>query len=172
MTNDHEACDRVLVALRRIMRAVDQHSKQLEQRCGLTGPQILLLREIRKADELSIGALARHANLSQATVTAIVDRLQRRGLVERLRSEQDKRKVFVRVSAAGKAQLRQAPPLLQDQFVDRFQLLMGWEQLQILSTVERLAGLMSAEEIDASPVLSSGVLVDETPSPERAAGSR
>ncbi len=171
MTSDQEICDRVLVALRRVMRAVDQHSKQLEQRCGLTGPQLLLLKEIRKARELSIGALARHANLSQATVTAIVDRLQRRGLVERARCDADKRKVLVRVSAAGEVQLREAPPLLQEQFVDRFRLLMDWEQLQILSTVERLADLMNADEIDASPVLSSSALVDETP-PERAAGGR
>jgi DNA-binding MarR family transcriptional regulator len=168
---ESELCDRVLIALRRIMRAVDQHSRQLEQRCGLTGPQILLLKEVHQAGELSIGALARRVNLSQATVTAILDRLERRALVVRARCDSDKRKVLVRLSRAGQAQLRRAPHLLQEQFVERFRMLMDWEQLQILSTVERLADLMHAGAIDASPVLSSAALIDDdAPNEGSAAG--
>jgi len=141
------------------MRAVDQHSRQLEQRFGLTGPQVLVLKEIQRADELSVGELARRMNLSQATVTAIVDRLQRRALVARVRSESDKRRVMLRLSAAGSERLQGIPGLLQEQFVQRFALLEHAEQQRILATLERLADMMNADGMDASPLLASDPLV-------------
>lgn len=109
MASDHGLGDRVLVALRRIMRAVDQHSKRLEQPCGLTGPQILLLKELRDAGELSIGTLARRVNLSQATIAAVVGRLHRREPVPRARADADRRRVAARASRMGEARLHQAP---------------------------------------------------------------
>ncbi|HEY5719889.1 MAG TPA: MarR family transcriptional regulator, partial [Gammaproteobacteria bacterium] len=64
----------VVVALRRIIRAVDLHSKRLLQSHGLTGPQLLLLRELAAAGHCTVGQLAGRLRLGQATVTAILAR--------------------------------------------------------------------------------------------------
>ena len=48
--------DQILSALRRVMRAVDLHSRQLVQSHGLTGPQALVLKAVRNRS-LSAGAL-------------------------------------------------------------------------------------------------------------------
>lgn len=70
----------ILIHLRQIMRATDLHSRQVKKNCGLTLPQIMLLRSIRAQGDVTVKKLARDIALSQPTVTTILDRLEERGL--------------------------------------------------------------------------------------------
>jgi DNA-binding MarR family transcriptional regulator len=148
----------VLVALRQVIRATDLHSRHLMKTTGLTAPQLLVLRELDGAGELSVSALARRISLSQGTVTSILDRLQARGLVDRERSPTDRRRVLLRLTPAAQAALARAPLPLQEQFVRRFEGLQPWEQHMILAALQRVAQLMNADRIDAAPVLAIGAL--------------
>merc|ERR1711879_257540 len=150
--------DEVLVALRRIIRATDLHSKHLSKTSGLTAPQLLILQTLREHGELTAGELARHGSLSQATVTTIIDRLEKRHHVTRERSTIDKRKVYVSLTDEAAKILLDAPKPLQDSFIRQFQDLHDWEQSMILSSLERVAHMMDAQHIDASPVLDIGAL--------------
>ena len=94
-------------------------------------------------------------------MTGILNRLEKRGLVERARSGNDRRAVVIKLTATGEQLLDQAPPLLQDRFRRELLTLQQWEQTQMLSTLQRIASMMDAEDIDASPVLAVG---DVTPS--------
>jgi DNA-binding MarR family transcriptional regulator len=152
--------DEVLIALRKIIQSIDLNSRSLVKRVGLTGPQLLLLQEISKCGELSGGKLAKAVSLSQATVTGIVERLEKRGLVTRRRSQIDKRKVLVQVTSDGKDLLENAPSLMQESFVQQFGSLRDWEQAMILSSLQRLVILMDARAIDASPFLTTGPIND------------
>ena len=51
-----------------------------------------------------------------------------------------------------------SPPLLHDRFINSFQNLKEWEKTAILSSLQRIAEMMSAEDLDAAPVLSSGTM--------------
>lgn len=148
----------VLVALRRVIRATDLHSRYLVKTTGLTTPQILLLQAIRDKGQVTIGELANEVNLSQATVTSILDRLEKRHLVYRKRSEQDKRKVHANLTEKATHLLKNAPVPLQDHFARQFAGLDEWEQNMIISAVQRVAQMMDADNIDASPVLDVGTL--------------
>lgn len=150
--------ENVLITLRRIIRAADLHSKHLVKTAGLTAPQLLLLQAIRERGEVTIGELAKGINLSQATVTTILDRLEKRELVYRLRSQQDKRKVSAYLTESGKHMLDNAPTPLQAHFIRRFHALPDWEQNMILSSLQRVAHMMDAEHLDASPFLDVGDL--------------
>lgn len=150
--------DQVLIALRRVMRATDLRSKQLVKTAGLTTPQILLLQSIRDKGEVTIGELANNISLSQATVTNILDRLENRKIIYRERSSKDKRKVHAFLTANGKEILKNAPTLLQESFIHQFSDLHDWEQTMIITSLERIAHMMDAEHIDASPVLDTGIL--------------
>lgn len=148
--------DDVLVALRRVIRATDLHSKHLAKTTGLTTPQILLLRAIRDQDEVTIGELANDVSLSQATVTTILDRLEKRELVYRERSNKDKRKVHAYLTDAGVSILKDAPIPLQDHFTRQFDDLQQWEQTMIIASLQRVAHMMDAQHIDAAPMLDIG----------------
>ena len=150
--------DDVLIALRRVIRATDLRSKQLVKTAGLTTPQLLLLRAIRQKGEVSIGELACDISLSQATVTNILDRLEKRGIIYRERSSHDKRMVHAYLTEQGDEILKNAPALLQENFIRQFRDLEDWEQTMIISSLERIAHMMDAEHIDAAPVLDTGIL--------------
>lgn len=150
--------DEVLVALRRVIRATDLHSKHLSKTTGLTSPQILLLHTIREKGEVTIGEIAQDMSLSQATVTTIIDRLEKRKLVFRERSKEDKRKVHAYLTDEGHEILKTAPVPLQDQFAKHFADLQEWEKTMIISSLQRVAHMMDAQHIDASPVLDIGTL--------------
>lgn len=155
MSQIHE----VLTALRRVIRAADIHSKKLTKTVGLTAPQLMLMQAIRNNKEDStIGTLAHQISLSQATVTNIIGRLESRGLIIRKRSQTDKRFVWLHLTEEGEKTLDRAPIPLQEQFIDRFSKLASWEQNMILSSLQRLAAMMDADKIDASPFLEVGAL--------------
>lgn len=148
----------VLVALRRVIRATDLHSKYLAKTTGLTAPQIMLLQAIRDKGQATIGELANDISLSQATVTTILDRLEKRQLVYRERSKEDKRKVHANLTEAAVEVLKSAPLPLQDHFTHQFGNLQEWEQTMIISALQRVAEMMDAQDIDASPFLDVGTL--------------
>lgn len=150
--------EEVLIALRRVIRATDLHSKYLAKTTGLTAPQILLLQTLRDKGQVTIGELAQEMSLSQATVTTILDRLEKRGLVYRQRSQSDKRKVHAYLKEAATETLKSAPIPLQDRFTREFSKLDEWEQAMIMSALKRVAQMMDAQHIDASPVLDIGML--------------
>lgn len=150
--------DEVLIALRRVIRATDLHSKYLAKTTGLTAPQILLLQTIRDKGQITIGEIASEMSLSQATVTTIFDRLDKRNLTYRVRSQEDKRKVHAHLTQHGLDTLANAPTPLQDYFARKFESLADWEQSMILCSLQRVAYIMGAQDIDASPVLDVGNL--------------
>ena len=156
------ATNQVMAALRRIIRAIDLHSRALVQRFGLTGPQLIVLKEIIETSPQSVSGLAASVNLSQATVTGILDRLERKGMVVRMRDARDKRRVMVTPTTAAEDVLAGAPPLLQEHFTAAFSLLPDWEQTQILSSLQRIVALMEAGDVEAGPILTTGPL-DATP---------
>ncbi len=150
--------EEVLVSLRRVIRATDLHSKYLIKTTGLTAPQILLLQTIRNQGQVTIGELAKKMSLSQATVTSILDRLEKRKFIYRKRSEQDKRKVHAYLTDDALEMLKNAPIPLQDHFTRQFADLQDWEKTMIISSLQRIAQMMDAQHIDASPVLDVGIL--------------
>jgi len=150
--------DEVLTSLRRVIRAIDLHSKQLVKTASVTGPQLRLLQLIHSEQRATSRELADAMSLSQATVTSILDRLESRALIERVRSQTDKRKVHPQLTETGKAILDKAPAPLQDSFVRKFDNLQSWEQHMIIASLQRVAEMMDASEIDASPFLDIGVL--------------
>lgn len=155
MTIDHH----ILKALRRIIRATDLHSRQLARNYGLTGPQLLLLRQLQDSGSgLTVGELASRMAISQPTVTGIVTRLERRRFLSRKRSERDRRCVVVRITPMGAQALRAAPEVLQEQFLQRLAALPAGEQQHLLAALERIVSLLEADHLDAAPMLVSGAV--------------
>ena len=150
--------DELLIALRQVIRAIDLHSKKLNRDVGLTGPQLLILQSIQSQPGISPKHVAEKVNLSQGTVTIILDRLESRRLIARARSEQDRRSWKLQLTKTGLRLLDKAPAPLQREFLDRFNALQPWEQTQIVSSVQRLAVMMHAENLDAAPMLEIGAI--------------
>jgi DNA-binding MarR family transcriptional regulator len=153
---------RIVAAIRQIVRAVDLHSHRILDECGLTGPQLTTLAEVARSGSSTPTAIARAVHLSQGTVTGILQRLEKQHLVTRRRSEQDRRTVFIEATPAGHEILASAPSLLQDRFRAELSRLAEWERTQILATLQRVAGLMGADDLDAAPhLITDAVRLDQ-----------
>ena len=72
VTRDFDAQGEIVAALRRIIRAVDLHSKYLAQRYGLTGPQLVALQFLERRGPQTTGQLAEGVSLGQATLSDIL----------------------------------------------------------------------------------------------------
>lgn len=154
MENDSEG-DEILKALRRILRRVALHSRQLLKETGLTLPQVLCLRALGEMEggQATQVELSRALQLTQPTVTGIIDRLERAGLVKRERSTADRRKIGVSLTAAGRERLHSLPTPLQEEFLARFVQLPAAERRSLLQGLTRVVELMEAQAVDAAPML-------------------
>jgi DNA-binding MarR family transcriptional regulator len=148
--------NQILAAIRRIIRAIDLQSRRLVDEFGLTGPQLVTLEAAAELGPVSAGALAKAVHLSRPTLTGILDRLERRAFITRERDQRDRRSWTVTVTAAGHKILEKTPSLLQDRFRSELAKLEEWEQTLTLGTLQRIASMMEAEELDAAPVLVTG----------------
>ncbi|CAI8731143.1 MarR family transcriptional regulator [Methylocaldum szegediense] len=152
MNERMEINEQVLIQLRRIVRALDLQSKQL-QKVGLTGSQLMVLRALSKQGPLTANQLSQAVNLSQGTITTVLDHLEHKTLIRRERSPQDKRRLTITLTEPGRDALRQAPSLLHVNFLDAFRQLSDWEQTLILSSLQRVAGMMDCSQAKPKPVL-------------------
>lgn len=148
----------VLSALRRLIRATDLDSKRLARQTHLSTSQLLVLELLADDAQATVGSIAERVGLAQATVTSMLDRLEERDLVERRRSDADRRQVKVMLTPDGLRLQREAPTALQKRFIANFALLKDWEQTGILAALQRVADLMEVGDLDASPVLDVGTL--------------
>ena len=153
----------LLKSLRQITQAIDLYSKHLLKETGLTSPQLLVLQAVSVRGREKPSEIARAVNLSQGTITSIVDRLARAGLVDRERNAHDKRVIEVVVTEEGRTRLADAPAPLQHDFLKQFGMLADWEKSLLVSSVQRIAGMMQADGLDAAPILEIGDLSPDEP---------
>ena len=145
MAKDTALVKEIFMDLRRIMRSMDVYSRQLSNSHGLTGPQMLCLREVAERGSLTTGDLARSIALSPATLTGILDRLEMRGLVSRERRPEDKRRVLVSLTSMGEQMSHELPSPMQDRFGSKLASLPADEQAVIRQALGQVAVMMETD---------------------------
>ncbi|HVH56815.1 MAG TPA: MarR family transcriptional regulator [Vicinamibacterales bacterium] len=77
-------------------------SKRMESTFGITGPQRLVLRVVSRRPGLSPGDIARIVHLHPSTITGILQRLEKKGLLRRERDRNDHRRIRLHSQAAAR----------------------------------------------------------------------
>lgn len=131
----------VFQALRRLQQAAEVHAKRLSRYGGLTPLQQLILQVLDVRKELTASQLAGFVSLSPASLSGVLERLEGRGLIGRRRDQQDRRKQWLRLEAAGLDAVKNAPSLLPEHVRLRFAGLPEWERHAILAMLLRAAEL-------------------------------
>lgn len=144
----------ILKSLRRLTRFSGLYSRRLASRHGLTGPQVVCVRLLRRIGPTTPTVIAREMSLAQATVTGIVDRLHRQALVERTRDGVDRRRVLVGLTERGRQVAESAPSALQNIFSDRLAALPREEQRAIHDGLARIVEMMDEAALPASPAVA------------------
>ncbi|MHA3979866.1 MarR family winged helix-turn-helix transcriptional regulator [Halovulum sp. GXIMD14794] len=148
--------DASLIALRRILRATELFGRELARSAGLTAVQFRVLQVVNEKGSCTAKEISQRMRVSQATVTALVDRLVKQGMVVREKSQADRRQTNILVTEKGHSTIEDAPDPLQQRYVGKFEALDDWEQAMVVASLERVAAMLDAAELDASPVLDTG----------------
>lgn len=82
-------------------------TKGMAQEFGLTGPQLTVIKLLESFDNLSLSSLSERIRAQNSTVTGIIDRMEREGLVRRERSTVDRRVVHIKLSEKGQKLAKQ-----------------------------------------------------------------
>ena len=140
-------CDEILMYVRKITRSVDVHSAKMVKLYGLTGPQMGLLKACIELKRATISELAKHVSLSKPTTIAILNKLQLKQYIYSEKDTVDKRKKYISPTDKAHKLFKSSPQMMHDSFNAKFNSLEEWEKTLMLSMVQRLSDLMSAEEI-------------------------
>ncbi len=98
-----------LKKFRIIYGSVRQHFREVEQTCGVTGSQLWILQEVEKTPGMGISELADRLSIHQSTGSQLVEKLVVRGLINKVRSKEDQRRVGLRVTEEAARLLKNAP---------------------------------------------------------------
>lgn len=139
----------IFQSLRRITRAIDVHSRKLKSQFKITAPQLVCLLAVANEGPLTATTIARRVFLSASTVVGILDRLEQRGLVRRIRDQRDRRLVRVSATAEGNQLALTAPPPLQDGLARALGQLTEGEQATIADSLSRIGDLMEITDADS-----------------------
>lgn len=135
--------DSLYTSLRSITQYMDIQSRSLHKAAGITSTQLAILDQLALESPLPVSELSKRVHLSPATISGTVERLEKKGLIERSQSAEDRRRVDLRLTSRGEVILASAPSPLPPDFVRYYENGMPeWEKLMILSSLMRLADLM------------------------------
>lgn len=107
-----------LQKFRLVIGAVRQHAQALEAACGISGAQVWVLAAIADTPDVTVSRLSQDLSVHISTASNLLEKLARAGLVERLRSDEDRRVVRLRLTDAGKETLARAPRPLTGLVID------------------------------------------------------
>lgn len=93
--------------------ALQRRSKSMEVALGITGPQRLVIRIIGRFPSVHAKQLAETLHLHPSSLTALLKRLERRGLIRRRHDARDRRRLLLGLTRQGRALNRDAPGTIE-----------------------------------------------------------
>ncbi len=152
MEQKQEAASEIIDNLRRIFQAITEYSRTAERVTGLTGPQLWALKILESSSPLRVSELAQAMFLSSATVVGIVDRLEAKELVARVKSATDRRAVDLSLTAPGRKTAAKAPDVAQHLLISGITGLTH-EQIQCVGVgMKLMVQLLKAEQFAPQPL--------------------
>ncbi len=139
----------ITMRLRQIIQEMSRHSKQLQEKYKITLPQLICLNEIADHGPIAIGALTQIVFINNSTVTGIIDRLERRNLVQRVRISKDRRQVHVEITQAGRNFLENAPTPIHHRFMEKLEKMNPRDVSVLMWGLELLVDMLARTDPDA-----------------------
>lgn len=99
----------VLKKFRLIYGSIRQHFREVEDTCGVSGPQLWVLQEVEQKAGQGVSELAERLSIHQSTCSQLVEKLVARGRIIKERSNEDQRRVGLRLSGTASKLLANAP---------------------------------------------------------------
>jgi DNA-binding MarR family transcriptional regulator len=160
----------VLMQFRTIIRTVRNHYRQVQERCGVSGAQLWALAAVEAGKGIKVNDVARHLAIHQSTASNLLDKLEAMSMVERRRSDDDRRVVCVHITTVGRALLRRAPKPPQGVLPGALQALSGHEVRALRAHLDSLIRRMHIRVTSNGMTPMAEILSDSAPTGGRRRG--
>lgn len=146
----------ILIKIRKIVRSINLESKKIQKEHGISIPQVLCLTYLKNQSNFQStqNQIREYLNLNSSTVTGIISRLEKKGLIARLPKAGDKRVANIALTSSGDQLLETLPPLLHKRLSDKLGGYPEGKVNEIDKALDLLISLFEIESIDASPLIT------------------
>lgn len=133
-----EQTKRLLDSYLRVSRRMSLQFRNYFGQLELTFPQMLVLTALSEEGTMPISRLAQYVGSANSTVSGIVDRLEKMRLVRRIRSEDDRRVIYVALTDEYRSMQKRMEPSVSAYLAKPLRALSRQELDGICTAMEKL----------------------------------
>jgi DNA-binding MarR family transcriptional regulator len=142
----------IVGSIRRLIRAVSIDSVKMSRQYSLTAPQSGVLRCVAHHGSVSSAELSRALYVTPSNITGIIDRLEKKGLVQRVRKEGDRRIALIELTESGKALSRNLPDPIESRLISGLSELTPDKVEKLGRSLEAVIDMLDAKQIEDAPL--------------------
>ncbi len=138
----------IIFSIRRLIQASELYSKELNKKHQISAAQLNCILTLYEYGPLPPSKIAQHMMVKSSTVTGVVDRLENKGLAERLRNSPDRRMITIQLTPAGKKLAENAPPPIQQKIIDGLKQTEKAKKEEIVNALNMLTGMLDVQDLE------------------------
>jgi len=138
----------IIFSIRRLIQASELYTKELNKKYQISSAQLNCILTLFEYGPLPLSKIANHMMVNSSTVTGVVDRLEKKGLAERMRNSPDRRVITIQLTEAGNALAQHAPPPIQQKIIDGLKKTDSAKKEQIVSSLNMLSAMLDVQDLE------------------------
>ena len=140
----------IIFLIRKLMQGGELYTKELNKKYHVSTAQLNCLLALYDNGSLPPSHIANFMMVKSSTVTGVVDRLEQKGLVTRLRQSTDRRVITIELTELGEKLAKNAPPPIQQKVVDGLKRLSEDELTQIVLVLTKLTDMLDVHDLEVT----------------------
>ena len=140
----------IIFSIRKLIQAGELYSKELSKVHSISAAQLNCLLALFENGPLPPSQIAKHMLVKSSTVTGVVDRLEQKGLVRRVRTSPDRRIVTIELTEVGNQLAENAPPPIQQKIVDGLKKISEEEIDEIVFALTKLTDMLDVQDLEVT----------------------
>jgi DNA-binding MarR family transcriptional regulator len=138
----------IIFSIRRLIQASELYTKELNKKYQISAAQLNCILTLYEFGPLPPSKIADHMMVKSSTVTGVVDRLEKKGLAERMRTSPDRRVITIQLTEAGKKLAQNAPPPIQQKIIDGLKKTEKAKKDQIVRSLNILTSMLDVQDLE------------------------
>ena len=144
--SDHT--QQIIYSIRRLIQASELYTKELNKKYQVSAAQLNCILTLHEYGSLPPSKIANHMMVKSSTVTGVVDRLEKKGLAERMRTSPDRRVITIQLTQTGKKLAQNAPPPIQQKIIDGLKQTETAKKEQIVRSLNMLTDMLDIQDLE------------------------
>jgi DNA-binding MarR family transcriptional regulator len=138
----------IIFLIRKLVQASELYTKELNKKYQVSSAQLNCILTLYEYGPLPLSKIANHIMVKSPTVTGVVDRLEKKGLAERMRNSADRRVITIQLTEAGKKLAKNAPPPIQQKILDGLKQTEKNTKEQIVNSLNILSAMLDVHDLE------------------------